>query len=256
MESLVPFLELPLVLVSLCIAFLAGIVKGTVGFAMPMITYSGLSLFLDPQLALAGLILPTVVTNVYQALRQGAGAAWHSVREFRVFLIVGGVFLVASSQLVRIIPQNAILLIVGGPIVLFAVVQLLGLPLLPHLRKSWRVEAPIAAVAGFFGGMSGIWGPPTVAYLTALDTPKRDHVRIQGVIYGSGAVALLAAHIGSGVLRVDTAPFSAILILPALLGMWIGGRVQDRVDQHTFKKLTLLVLLIAGLNLVRRGVFG
>jgi len=32
--------------------------------------------------------------------------------------------------------------------------------------------------------------------------------------------------------------------------------MHDRIDQATFRKATLLVLMIAGANLLRRGVFG
>ena len=115
--------------------------------------------------------------------------------------------------------------------------------------------APLA-FAGFIGGLSGVWGPPVVAYLTALGTEKREQMRIQGVIYGLGAVALTAAHVGSGVLDARTAVFSATLIPSAVVGMWIGGRIQDRIDQTLFRKATLAVLLIAGLNLLRRAFFG
>jgi uncharacterized membrane protein YfcA len=114
----------------------------------------------------------------------------------------------------------------------------------------------VASFAGFIGGLSGVWGPPTVAYLTMLGTEKRDQMRVQGVIYGLGAVALTLAHLGSGVLDARSAPFSALLILPALAGMWLGGRIQDRIDQAGFRRVTLIVLLVAGLNLVRRAVMG
>jgi len=95
-----------------------------------------------------------------------------------------------------------------------------------------------------------------VAYLTALGTPKQEHVRVQGVIYGLGAVALLGAHIASGVVRTETIPFALALLPPALLGMWLGFAVQDRIDQVAFRKATLVVLLVAGGNLVRRGLMG
>ena len=68
------------------VAMMAGVVKGLVGFAMPMVLISGLGMFLPPEIALAGLILPTLVTNVIQALRQGWAAAWTSVKQFRIFL--------------------------------------------------------------------------------------------------------------------------------------------------------------------------
>lgn len=237
------------------IAFLAGWVKGMVGFAMPMILISGLSIFLPPDVALAGLILPTLATNGVQALREGAGAALQSIRKFRVFLIVGLVFLLAGAQLVSLLPASTFLLMIGIPVTFFALVQVIGARLTLK-SPSARVEAVIGAIAGFVGGMSGVWGPPTVAYLTALNTPKLEQIRIQGVVYGLGAVALVIAHLGSGILRAETIPFSAALILPAMAGLWAGMRLQDRIDQASFRKATLLVLLVAGLNLLRRGLMG
>lgn len=237
------------------VATLAGVVKGLVGFAMPMILISGLGMFLPPEIALAGLILPTLVTNGMQALRRGWEAAWHSVKQFRVFLGIGFVFLLFSAQFVRVLPVNVMLLIIGVPVTMFALMQLTGFGFTLAV-PSKRIEAAVGAFAGLIGGLSGVWGPPTVAYLTALNTPKEEHIRVQGVIYGLGAVALLGAHIGSGVMRLQTLPFSVFLLVPAVLAMQIGLRLQTRIDQATFKKATLVVLLIAGLNLVRRGVMG
>lgn len=239
---------------TLAIAALAGVVKGMVGFAMPMILVSGLGMFVAPELALAGLILPTLVTNGMQAMRQGPAAALESVKRFRLFLGVGLVALVISAQLVRVLPVSALLAMIGGPITLFAALQLAGWQ--PRFRNgpSRRWEAGIGGFAGFIGGMSGVWGPPTVAYLTALDTEKREQMRVQGVIYGLGAVALTGAHIGSGVLNTETIWFSLALIPPAVLGMWLGGLIQDRIDQAAFRKATLFVLLIAGLNILRRAL--
>ena len=148
----------------------------------------------------------------------------------------------------------AIALILGGAITLYAVATLLGLSLRALAEGGRRGEAAMGAIAGLFGGLSGVWGPPTVAMLTARGTAKADQMRIQGVIYGLGSVALLWAHIVSGVLDAKTAPLSVMLIAPAILGLWLGFYISDRIDHNAFRKLTLLVLLIAGLNLVRRGI--
>lgn len=237
----------------LAVAVLAGLVKGIVGFAMPMILISGLSSLMAPDVALAALILPTLVTNIYQALMNGGRAAWQAVTKFRLFLGIGAVMLVISAQLVAILPQDALYLMIGVPVTAFALMQLTGWQ--PNLRgRSTRSDLLIGGFAGFIGGLSGVWGPPTVAYLTAINTPKAEQMRVQGVIYGLGAVVLAAAHLQSGVLRADTAPLSALLILPAFIGMYIGVRIQARIDQARFKQVTLLVLLVAGLNLIRRGV--
>lgn len=234
-------------------ALFGGFIKGIVGFALPTVLISGLSLFLSPELALAGLLLPTVVTNGWQALRQGARAAWASVQRFRVFLSVGLVFMLVSAQLFSILPETVLFLFLGVAITGFAAMQLAGITFKLD-KPSRRIEAGVGAFTGFIGGMSGIWGPPTVAYLTAINTQKSEHMRIQGVIYGLGALALVFAHIGSGVLTLQTLPFSAALVPPCLLGMWLGGKVHDRIDQEAFKRAILAVLIIAGLNLIRRGL--
>ncbi|WP_372991746.1 sulfite exporter TauE/SafE family protein [Sulfitobacter sp.] len=237
------------------VAIVAGFIKGMVGFAMPLVLISGLTIFLPPELALAGLIFPTVATNLFQALRQGVKAAWVSTKLFKVFLIAGGIMLVLSAQLVRFLPSQTMLLVIGVPITLFALWQLSGRSF-TLVQRSSRIEVLVGGFAGAVGGVSGVWGPPTVAYLTALGTPKHDQMRVQGVIYGLGAVALLFAHFGSGVLRAETVPFSIFMILPALSGMWLGSKIMDRIDQASFRKATLFILLIAGANLVRRGLLG
>lgn len=238
---------------ALGIAVLAGTIKGMVGFAMPMILISGLGTFLSPEVALAGLILPTVVTNGMQALEQGWRAARDSILRFSTFLIIGLVCLLASAQTLRFLPRDLLFLMIGGPITLFALLQLVGWQL--RLRgPSRRAEAIIGGIAGAIGGVSGIWGPPTVAYLTAINTEKSEQMRVQGVIYGLGAVALVFAHLGSGILTAQTATFSAVLIVPAVAGMWIGARIRGGIDQVAFRRATLIVLFVAGLNLIRRGL--
>ena len=243
-----------LFLAAVLIAFGAGIIKGIVGFAMPMLIISGLGSIIAPELALAGLIVPTLVTNAMQALRHGARAALDSVRRFRVFLLSGLVMLVISAQFVRVLPAQVMLLIIAVPVAGFSLMQLFGVQF-RLAQPSSKVELGVGGFAGLIGGMSGVWGPPTVAYLTALDTEKREHVRVQGVVYGLGALALTGAHLGSGVLRAETLPFSVMLVPPAVLGMWAGRQVQDRIEQKAFRRATLAVLFLASLNLMRRALF-
>lgn len=255
METIFPLLSGPELVLAAVIAILAGFVKGVVGFAMPLVFISGLTTFMAPELALAGLILPTLVSNTQQALRQGREAAVRSIGDFAVFLICGAIALVVAAQFVRGIPDQVMMAVIGIPVTFFAFLQL-SRRQIPLAARSVRVEIGAGVVAGMLGGVSGIWGPPTVAYLTALHTPKNDQMRIQGVIYGLGAAVLLLAHIGSGVLRSETIGFSLAMVLPAFVGMRLGNAVTDRIDQTLFRQATLLVLSVIGLNLIRRAVMG
>lgn len=240
----------------LAISFAAGFVKGVVGFAMPMLMISGLGSLLAPEAALAALIVPTLVTNVWQGVRGGIAAARASAKAHWRYLLVVAVMISLSAQLVTVMPDWSLFLVLGVPVVLFSLAQLAGWRLRIVERTRRMAEVVIAAFAGLIGGLSGVWGPPTVIYLTALETPKAEHVRVQGVVYALGSVVLLVAHMRSGVFNSGTAPLSFILLVPALAGVALGFRVQDRMDQQLFRKATLVVLIVAGLNLVRRGLLG
>ncbi|MGB0798347.1 MAG: TSUP family transporter, partial [Planktomarina sp.] len=106
------------------------------------------------------------------------------------------------------------------------------------------------------GGISGVWGPPTVMYLSTKQLEKQAQMRAQGVIYGFGAVFLLLGHWWSGIVNSTTIPLSIMAIVPACFGIWLGFKVQDSINQRVFRIATLLVLICAGINLIRRGVMG
>jgi uncharacterized protein len=239
---------------AIAVTLFAGFVKGAIGFAMPLIMVSAFSSFLPPELALAGLILPTLFTNLSQAFRQGFWPAVASARKYYRFVSATIVFIVISAQFVHVLPQSALLLALGVLITGFVLYQLSGLRLsiAPHLRGP--VEWVAGVMGGLYGGVSGIWGPPLIVYLLAIDAEKQETIRVQGVVFLIGAVVLTTAHLQSGVLNASSLPFSATLVLPAALGMRIGYAVQDRLDQKRFRRWTQVLLLFTGLNLLRRAV--
>ena len=105
----------------------------------------------------------------------GAGRYVKFYYKISSILIFGLFALVVGAQLVRLLPLQTMLLVIGLPIVLFALLQLAGVEV-KLSGQSFRVAAGIGTFAGFIGGLSGIWGPPTVAYLAALGTNKNDHM--------------------------------------------------------------------------------
>lgn len=238
---------------AVAITVFAGFVKGAVGFAMPMIMLSAFGSFLPATTALAALILPTLLTNGQQAFRQGRREAWGSVLRFRWHIGMVLVFICVSAGFARAIPQGIMYALLGFPIVLFALWQLSGRPLALPVHHRRRAEIGSGVIGGLYGGISGIWGPPLIVLLLSLGADKREQVRVQGVVFLLGAVVLLAAHLVSGVVNAQTLPLSAVLCLPAVTGMMAGFALQDRLDVVQFRRWTLVLLVLTGLNLVRRA---
>lgn len=246
-------LTLAELMATIAVALFASFVKGVVGFAMPMILMSGLGSFLPAETALAALILPTIATNLSQSLRQGHAAAVASVWRYRLMIGAILIFIALSAQLVLLIPQALFYALLGVPILLFAATQLMGWHLVIPVANRGRVEVITGVIAGLYGGVSGIWGPPVLVYLLSTGVPKPDNMRIQGVIFLLGAVVLLAAHLHSGVFTGSRALLSALLVPVSMAGLYTGFRLQDRLDAARFRRWTLVVLALTALNLIRRA---
>jgi len=234
---------------------MGGFAKGVVGFALPLIALSLLGSFLPYQAAVALLIVPMLVSNLFQALRQGIAPAVGSLRRFWRLNLVLVAMILLSAQLVVALPDRVLFGILGALVTSFAASQLIGWRPRFDLRHRARVEVGVALVAGFFGGLSGIWGPPIVMYLIAVDLPKTEMVRTQSLSFLLGSAVLFLAHLRSGVLDAVTLPVSAWMTVPTMLAMFVGYRVHDRLDQRRFTTLTLAVLVLSGLNLLRRALF-
>ncbi|MCC5985901.1 MAG: sulfite exporter TauE/SafE family protein [Rhodobacteraceae bacterium] len=242
--------------VAAALTLFAGTVKGALGFAMPMILISTFPSIMSVEMALAALILPTLITNLSQAFRQGVAEAWGSVRKYWRMMTAIAVFLVISAQMLPFMPERLMLGLLGGPIVAFALVQLMGIPLRIRVERRRRAEWGLGMIGGLYGGVSGVWGPPLIVYLLSTGAEPREMVRVQGVVFLMGAVVLVFAHLQSGVLNAASVPVSALLVVPAMIGMWIGYFIQDRLDAARFRRWTLVMLVLTGLNLLRLAVFG
>jgi hypothetical protein len=147
----------------------------------------------------------------------------------------------------------AYLLLLGIPVTAFAGLQLAGVALGLRLQHRVRAEWGLGVIGGIYGGISGIWGPPLLVYLLSVGTPKVEMIRVQGVVFLIGSVALLAAHLRTGVADSASLGFSALLVVPAVLGMVLGYRLQDRLDQQVFRRWTQGLLVVTGLNLIRQA---
>ncbi len=238
------------------VAVFAGFTKGVTGFALPMILISGMANFLHPELAIASIVVPTFVGNAWQALRQGPRELWSSLQKHAILIIttLAGIFIFA--QLLGGLKLQLLLILLGSSIFLASFIQIIGveIKIKPQNRK---IGAFITGtIAGFFGSISGTWGPPTMIYLLAINTPKAEQTRTAGISFGLGALMFWIAHQRSGLVTPEALGLSFYLLIPMFIGLFLGARAQDKIDQATFRKVTLWVLLLASLNILRKAMFG
>ena len=250
--------DLTTVLGAAAIVFAGSFVKGAIGFALPTIAFAFITMFLSPAETIGLMILPLLVSNLWQMVRQGWNAAWTTLMQYwRLNLVLFGL-IGFVAQAVPYIAPDRLVMVLGIVVTVAAGLQLAGWrPEAPREGRARRVlEAGTGGIAAIVGGLTGVWGPPVMFFLIALRTPKTEQIRAQGVCFFLGSIMLVAAHMQSGVVNPVSLPFS-VAMLPAMgLGMVLGLRAQDRMDQDLFRRITLGVLCLAGLNLLRQSLVG
>lgn len=231
----------------------AGAVKGLTGLGLPTAAIGLTSLFLGPRSAIALVILPMVLTNLWQLHRAGdiRGALWR----YRLFGAVLAAMVFAAAMLSAEASERLLLAILGGVITGFCLINLtLALPPLPA-RYDRIAQALAGAAAGVFGGLTGVWAAPIALYLTARQTPPEEFVRASGLLIFIGSLPLAVSYGLNGFLTGELALASLGLLAPTFLGFALGEALRRRLSPALFRRVFLYVFLILGLNLLRRAVF-
>ena len=122
----------------------------------------------------------------------------------------------------------------GSMVILFTLVNLLFKP--PALPDEWDTPAQVVTgtAAGFMGGITAIWSPPVMIFLLARRTPKDAFVRASGVIIAVGGVPLIISYWQAGLFGGETAIVSCLMVMPAVVGFFVGERLRSRLDAKRF----------------------
>ena len=230
----------------------AGLVKGVVGLGLPTVAMGLLGLLMPPVEAAALLLVPSLVTNVWQLLAGPRfGILLHRLRGMMLGVAAGTL---AGSGLIAGTAAHAATAALGGALVLYSVVGLSN----PRLRVPPRSEGwtgpLVGAATGLVTGATGVFVIPAVPYLGSLGLERDDLVQALGLSFTVSTLALAAGLALHGALPLAATGTSLLAVLPALAGMALGGRLRARVRPETFRVGFFAGLLVLGGELLWRGL--
>lgn len=232
---------------------LAGLVKGVIGLGLPTIAVGLLSLAMVPAQAAALMLVPSLLTNVWQI---AAGPnLWPLTRRLATLLAGIAIGTVAGSGIITGAGASHASVALGIVLVIYA-----GLGLSPlTLRVPARAEPWLSPVVGLATGIvsagTGIFVMPSVPYLQAIGLEKDDLVQALGITFLVATVALGLGLAREGVLPAELALASLAMLVPALLGMWIGQILRSRISPAMFRTVFLVGLMLLGAHLAARPLW-
>jgi len=230
----------------------AAFVKGSIGFGFPVLGTPLLSLVLGVKAAVVVLIIPNIIMDGLQFIRNGASIA--VIRRFAILLVFGAVGTVIGTRLLVVVSSRMATLVLGAFLLAFAILGIVGV----KLRVSPRWEpwvSPVAGlIAGIVGGISNVPGTPLVIYFHALGMEKREFLSSVAYTFVVYKVIQLGAVIYFGLMSPILLGYSLGLVVAALAAFAGGLKVQDRLDQRAFNRALLVFLAVFGVWLVWRNL--
>ena len=222
----------------------AGMVKGVIGMGLPSVVMGVLGLVMLPLQAAALLVLPSLITNFWQA---SAGPSLRSLsRRFASMLI--GVFLGTpiGFWLFADLPAK------WGSGTLGAVLALYGIMGLSAFHP--KLESPVeptlspimGLVTGLLSGATGVFVIPAVPYLNSLDLSRDELVQTLGMSFVVSTLAMALGLWMVGRFSADIAIQSLLMVVPAIVGMLLGQRIRHRLSAWAFKRVFFVGMLLLG----------
>lgn len=231
---------------------LAGFVKGVIGLGLPTVSIGLLGLLMTPAQAAAILVVPSLVTNIWQAAVGGellalARRLWPVLAGICIGTFIGAALLPHDDS-----GQATIWL--GLALVLYAAFGLVK----GHFAVPERAEIWLGLLVGLATGAitvaTGIFVMPGTPYIQSLKFDRDKMVQALGLSFTVSTITLALALVYGGQVRTSLAWPSIVALAAALVGMWLGQLMRGKVKPETFRLYFFIGLLLLGAHLALRGL--
>lgn len=236
----------------LAVYLLGGVIKGALGFGLPTVAITVLPFLVPAQEALALNALVILATNAQQiaqagALRPGFAAAWPMMIGMAITVPLGAFF-------AAIISAKTLMAILGVFVLAFVVISYLRPTLRIPPGRARPIGFGMGLVAGFVGALTTSPGSIFVTYAVSLHLPRPVYMAALGCIMMPFGIVLVGSYVWVGILDWERLPGSLLVIVPGVLGVWLGNMLGRHIEVETFRRIVLALLALLAAMMVRRAL--
>jgi uncharacterized protein len=243
----------PFLIFIAAVFLLAGFVKGVVGLGLPTVSMGLLATMMAPSHALAIVIVPAVITNIWQTF---VGSYLGDIMRRLWPLLAGtalGIWLNAGSLTGPYAHYLPIAL--GIILVIYAVLGLSQIAFKVARRNEKWVGGIVGVVTGLISAATGVQVIPSMPFLQAIGMEKDELVQALGVFFTVATVSLMINLTTSGLLTAATALPGVIAMACSFAGMFIGQALRTRMPADAFRYWFLIAMIFLGLYIAGAAVY-
>ena len=103
-------------------------------------------------------------------------------------------------------------------------------------------------------GMTGNFIVPGILFLQALGMHRDMLVQVLGVTFVTISTTLAVSLTSRSLMSGDLTIVSAISVIPAFFGLWLGRRYRSSISETQFSRLFFIGLLVIGFSLTAGAI--
>ena len=240
--------------VILAVFVLAGAVKGVIGLGLPTVSLGLLTAAIDLPSAMALLIIPSFLTNVWQAVAGGRLRAL--LPRIWLFLLMAALAIPIGALALTRVDYSYLSAVLGALLMIYALIGLLGFRMTIKPSREGLVGTLLGVINGLLTGMTGSFVVPGVMYLQAIGLSRDDLIAAMGALFTVSTLGLCLSLGWNNLLNSELALQSSLAVVPALAGMALGQKVRQSISQQTFRTIFFSALFVLGAYIAARALTG
>ena len=230
----------------------AGFVKGVVGFGFPIITLIILTLTIGLLDALAIIVFPTIVTNIWQGL---SGPFLKDIaRRMWLYILTAMIFIWFTSAYLTVVDIKWPTAMLGAVLFVFALSRLLNVSIKVSPQWERPLSVPLGAINGMLTGMTGSFMVPSVLFMQAIGFQRDMLVQAMGVFFAISTIILAASLGKNGLISMEHLRLSVFALVPSIIGLYIGRWTRLKINEERFQQIFLGSVLLLGGYISYRSV--
>lgn len=230
--------------------FLAGIVKGVTGLGVPIIGVAFTAPVIGIQAAVALVLGPSVLTNVWQALV--GGNFFKILRRIWPLLVTSCVGIWFGSGILAAADGQLLLLFLGILLIVYSLIALIRARLPSPGRHEVWLTPTLGVPAGIIYGMTGSYMMPGTLYIQSLAMPRDMFVQALGIAFVIVSLMLSGAMLQRAILTPELVVMTIGAVIPCAIGMLVGQRLRHYLTEEQFTRVVLVVILLTGIYMIGR----
>jgi uncharacterized membrane protein YfcA len=243
----------PLLILIAATFLLAGFIKGVVGLGLPTVSMGLLAVSMPPAHALAIVIVPAIVTNIWQTfvgpyLRDIIRRLWPLMVGTAIGIWLNGGMLTGPYARYGTI-------VLGVLLVIYAIIGLSKFSFSVARGDEKWIGGIVGLITGVISAATGVQVLPSMPFLQAIGLEKDELVQALGVFFTVATLALAFNLTSAGLLSAATALPGAVAMSAAFAGMFIGQTVRSRLQAETFRRWFLIAMIFLGLYLAGSAIW-